>query len=260
MTSQNSPSIPSSNVDPAELAKFSELAHGWWDPNGQSGPLHKINPLRLDWIDGLAPLAGREVLDVGCGGGILSESMAQRGARVTGIDLATRALRVARLHALETQTTGVEYREISVEALAAERPESFDIVTCMEMLEHVPDPASVVRACAALVRPGGRVYFSTINRNAKAFALAIVGAEYVLNMLPRGTHEYAKMIRPSELAAHCRTSGLTLQASRGLHYNPLTKRYWMDADTSVNYFLATTKPGTVSSTPTIEVAGEGVPA
>jgi 2-polyprenyl-6-hydroxyphenyl methylase/3-demethylubiquinone-9 3-methyltransferase len=242
MTIQTSMNVPGSNADPAELAKFSELAHGWWDPHGQSGPLHHINPLRLEWIDGIAPLAGREVLDVGCGGGILSESMAKRGARVVGIDLATRALRVARLHALETQTEGVEYREISAEDLAAERPESFDAVTCMEMLEHVPDPASVVRACADLVRPGGTVFFSTINRNAKSFALAIVGAEYLLNMLPRGTHEYAKMIRPSELAAHCRAAGLALRASRGLHYNPITKRYWMDADTSVNYFLAATKP------------------
>ncbi len=260
MTIQTSPNVPASNVDPAELAKFSELAHGWWDPRGQSGPLHHINPLRLDWIDGIAPLSGREVLDVGCGGGILSESMAQRGARVTGIDLATRALRVARLHALETQTGGVEYREISVEDLAAERPGSFDIVTCMEMLEHVPDPSSVVRACASLVRPGGTVFFSTINRNAKAFALAIVGAEYLLNMLPRGTHEYAKMIRPSELAAHCRASGLALQASRGLHYNPLTKRYWMDADTSVNYFLAATRPAAANPPPAADPAAEGVPA
>lgn len=227
------------NADPAELAKFSELAHRWWDPESEFRPLHQINPLRLEWINGLCQLAGRRVLDVGCGGGILADSMARKGAEVLGIDLATKALRVAQLHALEAQTGNIQYREISVEALAEELPASFDVVTCMEMLEHVPDPASVVRACSRLVKPGGWVFFSTINRNAKAFMLAIVGAEYVLNMLPRGTHEYAKMIKPSELALGCRSAGLDIQATRGLEYNPLTKRYWLSADTSVNYLFAT---------------------
>lgn len=233
---------PTLNADPAELAKFSALAHRWWDPDSEFRPLHQINPLRLDWIHAQAGLGGKRVLDVGCGGGILADSMARKAADVTGIDLATKALRVAQLHALEAGTKGVQYREISVEALAAEQPASFDVVTCMEMLEHVPDPASVVKACSALVRPGGWVFFSTIHRNAKAFMLAIVGAEYVLNMLPRGTHEYAKMIRPSELASHCRSAGLDVQQTRGLEYNPLTKRYWLSADTSVNYMFATRKP------------------
>jgi 2-polyprenyl-6-hydroxyphenyl methylase/3-demethylubiquinone-9 3-methyltransferase len=227
------------NADPAELAKFSALAHRWWDPESEFRPLHQINPLRLDWIHALSGLGGKRVLDVGCGGGILADSMARKGAEVTGIDLAAKALRVAQLHALEAGTEGVQYREISVEALAAEQPASFDVVTCMEMLEHVPDPASVVKACSQLVKPGGWVFFSTIHRNAKAFMLAIVGAEYVLNMLPRGTHEYAKMIRPSELAMHCRGAGLDVQQTRGLEYNPLTKRYWLSADTSVNYMFAT---------------------
>jgi 2-polyprenyl-6-hydroxyphenyl methylase/3-demethylubiquinone-9 3-methyltransferase len=227
------------NADPAELAKFSELAHRWWDPESEFRPLHQINPLRLDWIQGQCDLSGKRVLDVGCGGGILADSMARRGAEVTGIDLAAKALRVAQLHALEAQTTNVQYREISVEALAKEQPASFDVVTCMEMLEHVPDPGSVVRACSELVKPGGWVFFSTIHRNAKAFMLAIVGAEYVLNMLPRGTHEYAKMIRPSELAASCRSADLHVQNTRGLEYNPLTRRYWLSADTSVNYLVAT---------------------
>lgn len=233
---------PTLNADPAELAKFSSLAHRWWDPDSEFRPLHQINPLRLDWIHALAGLGGKRVLDVGCGGGILADSMARKGADVTGIDLASKALRVAQLHALEAGTKGVQYREISVEALAAEHPASFDVVTCMEMLEHVPDPASVVKACSALVKPGGWVFFSTIHRNAKAFMLAIVGAEYVLNMLPRGTHEYAKMIRPSELALHCRAAGLDVQQTRGLEYNPLTKRYWLSGDTSVNYMFATRKP------------------
>lgn len=227
------------NADPAELAKFSELAHRWWDPESEFRPLHQINPLRLEWINGLSPLSGKRVLDVGCGGGILADSMARRGAQVTGIDLATKALRVAQLHALEAQTKNIEYREISVEKLADEQPGSFDAVTCMEMLEHVPDPASVVHACSQLVKPGGWVFFSTIHRNAKAFMLAIVGAEYLLNMLPRGTHEYAKMIRPSELAASCRSANLNIQATRGLEYNPLTRRYRLSADTSVNYLIAT---------------------
>ncbi|WP_026436935.1 bifunctional 2-polyprenyl-6-hydroxyphenol methylase/3-demethylubiquinol 3-O-methyltransferase UbiG [Acidovorax sp. JHL-9] len=227
------------NADPAELAKFSELAHRWWDPESEFRPLHQINPLRLEWIDSRAALSAKAVLDVGCGGGILSDSMARKGADVTGIDLSTKALRVARLHALETQTANLRFREISVEALAAEQPASFDVVTCMEMLEHVPDPASVVQACARLVKPGGWVFFSTINRNAKAFALAIVGAEYILNMLPRGTHEYAKLLRPSELAASCRAAGLDVTDTCGLEHNPLTRRYWLSSDTSVNYMFAT---------------------
>lgn len=227
------------NADPAELAKFSELAHRWWDTDSEFRPLHQINPLRLGWIDGLAGLSSKVVLDVGCGGGILSDSMARKGANVTGIDLSTKALRVARLHALEAQTSNLQFREVSVEALAAEQPASFDVVTCMEMLEHVPDPASVVKACAQLVKPGGWVFFSTINRNPKAFALAIVGAEYILNMLPRGTHEYAKLIRPSELAASCRAAGLDVTHTCGLEHNPLTRRYWLGDDTSVNYMFAT---------------------
>ena len=227
------------NVDPAELAKFSELAHRWWDVNSEFRPLHQINPLRLDWIQTLAPLKGKQVLDVGCGGGILSDAMARAGAHVTGIDLATKSLKVAQLHALETQTPNVSYREVSAEALATEQPACFDVVTCMEMLEHVPDPSSVVRACATLVKPGGWVFFSTLNRNPQSFLFAIVGAEYVLNLLPKGTHEYAKFIRPSELAGFCREAGLQTQASRGLQYNPLTQRYWLDANTRVNYMLAT---------------------
>ena len=227
------------NADPAELAKFSELAHRWWDTDSEFRPLHQINPLRLGWIDGLAGLSSKVVLDVGCGGGILSDSMARKGANVTGIDLSTKALRVARLHALEAQTSNLQFREVSVEALAAEQPASFDVVTCMEMLEHVPDPASVVKACAQLVKPGGWVFFSTINRNPKAFALAIVGAEYILNMLPRGTHEYAKLIRPSELAASCSAAGLDVTHTCGLEHNPLTRRYWLGNDTSVNYMFAT---------------------
>ncbi|NQW94544.1 MAG: bifunctional 2-polyprenyl-6-hydroxyphenol methylase/3-demethylubiquinol 3-O-methyltransferase UbiG [Polaromonas sp.] len=229
------------NFDPAELAKFSDLAHRWWDKESEFRPLHQINPLRLAWIENLVPLKGLRVLDVGCGGGILADAMARKGADVLGIDLASKALKVAQLHALEAQTEGVEYQEISAEALAAERPGSFDVVTCMEMLEHVPDPSLVVKACATLVKPGGYVFFSTINRNAKAFLFAIVGAEYVLNLLPRGTHEYAKLIKPSELAAHCRSAGLNLEHTKGLQYNPLTKHYWLDGNTSVNYMFATLK-------------------
>ena len=230
------------NADPAELAKFSDLAHRWWDPESEFRPLHQINPLRLGWIDGLVPLAGKKVLDIGCGGGILSDSMARKGADVTGIDLSTKALKVAQLHALEAGTKGVSYREISAEALAQEQPASFDVVTCMEMLEHVPDPASVVRACATLVKTGGWVFFSTINRNPKSFLFAIVGAEYLLRMLPKGTHEYAKMIRPSELASYCRAAGLSLEQTRGMEFNPLTQRYWLSGDTSVNYLIATRRP------------------
>ena len=229
------------NVDPAELAKFSDLAHRWWDTESEFRPLHQINPLRLDWITDIVPITGKRVLDVGCGGGILADAMARRGADVLGIDLATKALRVAQLHALEAQTSGVQYREISAEALAVEQPESFDVVTCMEMLEHVPDPSSVVRACAQMVKPGGHVFFSTINRNPKSFLFAIVGAEYVLNLLPKGTHEYAKFIRPSELARYAREAGLELEHTKGLEYNPLSRRYWLSGDTSVNYMLGTRK-------------------
>lgn len=226
------------NADPAELAKFSELAHRWWDMDSEFRPLHMINPLRLDWIQSMAALAGRQVLDIGCGGGILADSMARRGAQVLGIDLSTKALKVAQLHAMEAQTPNISYREVSAEALASEAPGSFDVVTCMEMLEHVPDPASVVAACAQLVKPGGWVFLSTINRNAKAFLLAIVGAEYLLNMLPRGTHEFGKLIKPSELAAYCRSAALDVRATRGLEFNPLTQRYALSQDTSVNYLFA----------------------
>ena len=229
------------NFDPAELAKFSDLAHRWWDKESEFRPLHQINPLRLAWIENIISLKGLRVLDVGCGGGILADAMARKGADVLGIDLASKALKVAQLHALEAQTEGVQYQEISAEALATDQPGSFDVVTCMEMLEHVPDPSLVVKACATLVKPGGHVFFSTINRNAKAFLFAIVGAEYVLNLLPRGTHEYAKLIKPSELAAYCRASDLNLQETKGMQYNPLTRHYWLDADPSVNYMFATTR-------------------
>lgn len=231
------------NVDPAELAKFSANAHRWWDLDGEFAPLHRINPLRLDWIDGIAPLKSRRVVDVGCGGGILADAMARRGAEVLGIDLAEKSLRVAELHALEAQTPDIAYRAIAVEDLAAELPAAFDVVTCMEMLEHVPDPAQVVRACAALVKPGGWVFLSTINRNPKAWALAIVGAEYLLKLLPRGTHDFARFIRPSELAGFCRAAGLNVEHSSGLIYNPLSRRFSLSADTDVNYMLAARRPG-----------------
>jgi 2-polyprenyl-6-hydroxyphenyl methylase/3-demethylubiquinone-9 3-methyltransferase len=229
------------NADPRELAKFSDLAHRWWDPESDFRPLHQINPLRLDWIDGLASLHGKRVVDVGCGGGILAESMARRGADVLGIDLATKPLKVAQLHAIEAAVAGIAYREVAVEALAEEMPARFDVVTCMEMLEHVPDPESAVAACGRLARPGGWVFFSTINRNAKAFVFAIVGAEHVLRLLPKGTHEYAKFLRPSELAGWCRAALLEPVATRGLEYNPLTRRYRLSADTSVNYLVACRK-------------------
>jgi 2-polyprenyl-6-hydroxyphenyl methylase/3-demethylubiquinone-9 3-methyltransferase len=230
------------NADPQELAKFSDLAHRWWDPESEFRPLHQINPLRLEWIDARVRLAGKQVLDVGCGGGILSDAMARRGAQVLGIDLAAKPLKVAQLHAMEAGTASVEYREVAAETLAAELPAHFDAVTCMEMLEHVPDPSSIVAACAALAKPGGWIFFSTINRNAKAFLFAIVGAEHVLKLLPKGTHEYAKFIRPSELAQWCRRAGLDLADTRGLEYNPLTRRYRLSADTSVNYMIACRKP------------------
>ncbi|KPQ24070.1 MAG: 3-demethylubiquinone-9 3-O-methyltransferase [Halomonas sp. HL-48] len=225
------------NVDNAEVAKFEALASRWWDPQSEFKPLHDINPLRLDFIDARTGLAGKKVLDVGCGGGILSEAMAHRGADVTGIDLGESPLGVARLHAQE-QGVAVEYRHISVEALAEEQPGHYDVVTCMEMLEHVPDPASVVRACAALVRQGGFVFFSTLNRTPKAYAFAILGAEYVLKLLPRGTHDYAKFIRPSEMASWNRRSGLEVREQIGLTYNPITRHYRLtENDVSVNYMM-----------------------
>lgn len=241
MTISHDTTTPEVNADPAELAKFSALAHKWWDPDSEFRPLHQINPLRLNWMREQVDMADKRVLDVGCGGGILSDAMARAGAHVLGIDLASKALSVAKLHALEAQTPNVQYREMSAEALAAEQPGQFDVVTCMEMLEHVPDPASVVQACATLVKPGGTVFFSTINRNPKAFLFAIVGAEYVLQLLPKGTHEYAKFIKPSELASYARAADLQLNATKGMAYNPLTTHYWLNGDTSVNYMLATTK-------------------
>ncbi len=234
-----------SNVDAQELAKFSDLAHKWWDPDSEFRPLHEINPLRLGWIEQCAgPLAGRRVVDIGCGGGILAESMARQGADVLGIDLAERSLKVAQLHALEAGVASLRYREIAAEALAAEQPGLFDVVTCMEMMEHVPDPAAIVQACATLAKPGGWVFFSTIHRQPKAFLHAILGAEYLLGLLPRGTHEYARFIRPSELARWCRHSGLDLRHTRGMGYNPLTRRYQLNADTSVNYLVACRKAAT----------------
>ncbi|ROH85466.1 bifunctional 2-polyprenyl-6-hydroxyphenol methylase/3-demethylubiquinol 3-O-methyltransferase UbiG [Pseudomethylobacillus aquaticus] len=237
---QKTQTIPELNADPAELEKFSALAHRWWDKNSEFKPLHEINPLRLDYIDQHAGLAGKRVLDVGCGGGILSESMSLRGADVTGIDLGEKALKVAQLHKLESGVQ-VEYRLISVEQLAEELPGQFDVVTCMEMLEHVPDPAAIIAACAKLVKPGGHVFFSTINRNPKAYLYAVLGAEYVLNLLPRGTHDYAKFIKPSELSAWARQGGLTTRALTGMRYNVLSKRYWLDQDVSVNYIVHTTR-------------------
>ena len=228
------------NVDPAELQKFSELAHRWWDPAGSFRPLHEINPLRLAWIDQRASLAGKRVLDVGCGGGILSEAMSSRGADVLGIDLADKPLRVAQLHALESGAR-VRYRSSSAEELAREEAGSYDVVTCMELLEHVPDPESTVTACAALARPQGWVFFSTINRNARAFLMAIVGAEYVLRLLPRGTHEYARFIRPSELANAARGAQLEVEEVRGMSYSPLTREYQLGVDARVNYLMACRK-------------------
>ena len=224
------------NADQNELDKFSQLAHRWWDPHSEFKPLHQINPLRLAWIDSLANIPGKRVLDIGCGGGILSESMAVKGATVTGIDLSNKALAVARLHLLESGNT-VEYREISAEQLAGESPASYDVVSCMEMLEHVPNPASTIAACAALVKPGGHAFFSTINRNAKAYLLSVFGAEYVLKMLPKGTHDYAKFIKPSELTRWSKSVGLEPQELIGLTYNPITQRYSLGRDTSVNYLL-----------------------
>lgn len=226
-----------SNVDAVEIEKFSALAHKWWDPNSEFRPLHEINPLRLGYINGIVPLSGKTVLDVGCGGGILSEALADAGATVTGIDLADKSLSVAKLHLLESGKQ-VEYRKVAVEVLAEECPAHYDVVTCMEMLEHVPDPAAVVAACAKLVKPNGHVFFSTLNRNPKSYLFAIIGAEYVLNLLPRGTHDYAKFIKPSELAQWCRNTGLNVSDVTGMSYNPLDKSYSLGRDTSVNYVVA----------------------
>ncbi len=228
------------NADPAELAKFSELAHRWWDPQGEFRPLHELNPLRLAWIDGLAPLAGKRVLDVGCGGGILSEAMARLGASVAGIDLSEKPLKVAELHLLDSGLA-VSYEEKSAEDLSRTQPETFDVVTCMEMLEHVPDPASTVAACAKLAKPGGRVFFSTINRNPKSYLFAVIGAEYVLKMLPKGTHDYARFIKPSELSRWCRDAGLRTVELKGMTYNPVTNQYRLGDDCSVNYSLCCSK-------------------
>ncbi len=230
-----------SNVDASEIDKFSELAHHWWDPNSEFKPLHDINPLRLGWIDRHAQLAGKRVIDVGCGGGILSESMADKGAEVTGIDLGEKALKVARLHLLESGRK-VDYRHIAAEDMAAQNPAAFDAVTCMEMLEHVPSPASIVQACAQLARPGGWVFFSTLNRNLKSYAFAVLGAEYLLKLLPRGTHDYAKFIKPAELASFARDAGLEVVDLVGMTYNPLTKVYALEDDTGVNYLMACRKP------------------
>jgi len=224
------------NADPQELAKFSDLAHRWWDPTSEFKPLHQINPLRLGWIDASAGLKGKSVLDVGCGGGILAESMAALGAHVKGIDLSDKALKVALLHLLESRLD-VNYEEISAEGLAQREAGQYDALTCMEMLEHVPDPASTVRACALLVKPGGHVFFSTLNRNPKSYLLAVIGAEYILRLLPRGTHDYARFLKPSELARHCRAAGLTLTSIIGMSYNPLTKAYSLNQDPSVNYLM-----------------------
>ena len=228
------------NADPAELQKFSDLAHRWWDPESEFKPLHQINPLRLDWIDNAARIADKRVVDIGCGGGILAESMATRGAQVTGVDLSEKALGVARLHLFESGQS-VDYRLISAEDLAREAPASFDVVTCMEMLEHVPDPASTIRACATLVKPGGHIFFSTLNRNLKAYLMAVVGAEYVLNLLPKGTHEYAKFIKPSELARYVREAGLDVEELIGMNYNPFSKIYSLGHDTDVNYLMRTSR-------------------
>ena len=228
------------NADPAELEKFGDLAHRWWDPNSEFKPRHDINPLRLDWIDGAIGLLGKRVLDVGCGGGLLSEGMAVRGAEVTGIDLSEKPLGVARLHLLESGQK-VDYRKVSAEQMAEDMPGAFDAVTCLEMLEHVPDPASIVESCARLVKPGGQVFFSTINRNPKSYLLAVIGAEYILQMLPRGTHDFAKFIKPSELTRWCKQSGLEPDELIGMTYNPLTRHYALDRDTDVNYLVRTTR-------------------
>ncbi|MBR7792949.1 bifunctional 2-polyprenyl-6-hydroxyphenol methylase/3-demethylubiquinol 3-O-methyltransferase UbiG [Undibacterium sp. FT147W] len=229
------------NADPAEIQKFSDLAHRWWDPSSEFRPLHEINPLRLEWINQRVPLSGKNVIDVGCGGGILAESMAKKGAVVTGIDLSEKALKVADLHGLESGVS-VRYKNIPAEEMAEAEAAQYDVVTCMEMLEHVPDPSSIIRACTKLLKPGGHVFFSTLNRNVKSYLFAILGAEYVLQLLPKGTHDYAKFITPAELSQDVRNAGLELNAMKGLSYNPLTKIYSLNNDTSVNYMIACTKP------------------
>ncbi len=240
MSSNDSPNTQ--NVDAAEIAKFEALASRWWDRNSEFKALHDINPLRANWIDQLSPVAEKALLDVGCGGGILCEAMAQRGAQVKGIDMGETPLQIARLHSLESGVE-VDYQQITAEQLAAETPESYDVVTCMEMLEHVPDPSSIIEACMRLVKPGGDVYFSTINRNPKSFLFAIVGAEYVLNMLPRGTHTYSSFIRPSELTRWAREAGLEVTEMTGMVYNPLSKKYSLnERDVSINYLLHASKP------------------
>jgi 2-polyprenyl-6-hydroxyphenyl methylase/3-demethylubiquinone-9 3-methyltransferase len=243
MTIATSTTSSTANVDAGELAKFGALAHHWWDPDSALfGPLHKINPLRLGWIDETAGgIAGKRVVDVGCGGGILSEALAGRGASVVGIDLGEKALGVAKLHQLESGST-VDYRVVAAETLASESPAAFDVVTCMELLEHVPDPASIITACAALAKPGGLVVISTINRNPKAYALAILGAEYLLQMLPRGTHDYAKFLTPAEVAGHARRAGLLTAAISGMTYNPFAKTFRLGSDTAVNYMMAFRRP------------------
>jgi 2-polyprenyl-6-hydroxyphenyl methylase/3-demethylubiquinone-9 3-methyltransferase len=229
------------NADPAEIQKFSDLAHRWWDPTSEFRPLHEINPLRLEWINNRTPLMGKNVIDIGCGGGILAESMAKKGAKVTGIDLSDKALKVADLHGLESGIT-VRYKKIAAEQMANEEAGQYDVVTCMEMLEHVPDPASIIRACFTLVKPGGQVFFSTLNRNAKSYLFAIIGAEYLLQMLPKGTHDYAKFITPAELSQAIRNAGLQVDSIRGMSYNPISKIYSLNQDTSVNYLVACNRP------------------
>ncbi|MDP5007578.1 MAG: bifunctional 2-polyprenyl-6-hydroxyphenol methylase/3-demethylubiquinol 3-O-methyltransferase UbiG [Glaciimonas sp.] len=229
------------NADPSELQKFSDIAHRWWDPDAEFRPLHEINPLRLEWINAAISLSGKNIVDIGCGGGILAESMARKGANVTGIDLSDKALKVADLHSLESGIQ-VRYEKIAAEDLASREAGQFDVVACMEMLEHVPDPASIVRACATLVKPGGRVFFSTLNRNPKAYLFAVLGAEYLLRMLPKGTHDYAKFITPAELGQFARNAGLTIDGLKGMGYNPITRIYSLNQDTSVNYLIACTKP------------------
>lgn len=228
------------NADPLELQKFSELAHRWWDPTSEFRPLHEINPLRLEWINARAPMAGKNVIDIGCGGGILSESMARKGAKVTGIDLSEKALKVADLHSLESGVQ-VRYQLVSAEDMAAQEAGQYDVVTCMEMLEHVPDPAAIVQAAATLVKPGGKVFFSTLNRNPKSYLFAVIGAEYLLRLLPKGTHDYAKFITPSELSQYIRNAGLQVDGLKGLGYNPLSKIYSLNDNTDVNYMVACTR-------------------
>lgn len=233
--------MDSMNADPAELQKFSALAHNWWDPTSEFRPLHEINPLRLNWINAHQPLRGKSVLDIGCGGGILAESMARLGAKVKGIDLSEKALKVAELHGLES-SVDIDYEMIAAEDLALREPDTYDVVTCMEMLEHVPDPSAIVQACAALVKPGGWLFFSTLNRNPKAYLFAVLGAEYILRLLPKGTHDYAKFITPAELAQFIRAAGLSISSLKGMTYNPLTRIYSLNQDTSVNYLAACRRP------------------